>query len=538
MDVTECFAMYYLVHQPAGMEYTVRVPKSLKKKYNVMRFHTALGVDFKTWNHTKMERENNMKEFKSLDDEMPKYGAGSEFGRDQREEARRKKYGIHMKKYRPEDQPWILHVGGKNGKKYKGIREGGVSENSSWYVFMQGKDGAFEAYPVEEWYKFSLVPRYKALNAEEAEKEFERRDKIMNYFSVMYQKKLKKDGGEEGEEGEEATKKKGSSSKNLRLSEMDDWMSDDESGSNEEIDEEEREMQKKKRKKVQSKGRHQHGGKKKKNPDGDSEEDCLEESDEYNDGAEHDYISSDSSDSEAANDEVVTKELAGVDEADALRKLLGSEDEEEEEKEKEKEEEDEEKKEGEEKEEKEKKKKKKKKKDKKKDQDILLSSRIEQCITELRLETITWQCLQYWQADSDAKTSDTSDDEKKKKKKDKDDKMSDKDKNEEDGTGKRKLGKSGTSDSLAKKARSDIPTPGSSTPLVAPGSDSGVTEEAIRRYLMRRPMTTTELLQKFKLKKKTGLSSDQLVQAIAHILKRINPIKQMVTGKMYLSLKQ
>ncbi|XP_047485515.1 general transcription factor IIF subunit 1-like isoform X1 [Penaeus chinensis] len=492
------------------MEYTVRVPKSLKKKYNVMRFHTALGVDFKAWNHTKMERENNMKEFKSLDDEMPKYGAGSEFGRDQREEARRKKYGIHMKKYRPEDQPWILNVGGKNGKKYKGIREGGVSENSSWYVFMQGKDGAFEAYPVEEWYKFSLVPRYKALNAEEAEKEFERRDKIMNYFSVMYQKKLKKDGGEEGEEGEEATKKKGSSSKNLRLSEMDDWMSDDddESASNEEIDEEEREMQKKKKKKVQSKGRHQHGGKKKKNPDGDSEEDCLEESDEYNDGAEHDYISSDSSDSEAENDEVVTKELAGVDEADALRKLLGSEDEEEEEKEKEKEEENEEKKEGEEKEEKEKKKKKKKKKDKKKDQ-----------------------------ADSDAKTSDTSDDEKKKKKKDKDDKSSDKDKNE-DGNGKRKLGKSGASDSLAKKARSDIPTPGSSTPLVAPGSDSGVTEEAIRRYLMRRPMTTTELLQKFKLKKKTGLSSDQLVQAIAHILKRINPIKQMVTGKMYLSLKQ
>lgn len=46
---------------------------------------------------------------------------------------------------------------------------------------------------------------------------------------------------------------------------------------------------------------------------------------------------------------------------------------------------------------------------------------------------------------------------------------SDKDKNDEDGNGKRKLGKSGASDSLAKKARSDIPTPGSSTPLVAPG---------------------------------------------------------------------
>lgn len=68
-------------------------------------------------------------------------------------------------------------------------------------------------------------------------------------------------------------------------------------------------------------------------------------------------------------------------------------------------------------------------------------------------------------------------------------------------------------------------------------SDSGLTEEAIRRYLMRKPMTTTELLQKFKCKK-TGLNSDQLVQGIAQILKRISLTKQMVKGKMYLSIKQ
>ena len=49
-------------------------------------------------------------------------------------------------------------------------------------------------------------------------------------------------------------------------------------------------------------------------------------------------------------------------------------------------------------------------------------------------------------------------------------------------------------------------------------------------------MTTTELLQKFK-SKKTGLSSEQLVNAIAQILKRINLQRQMVKGKMYLSLK-
>lgn len=67
-------------------------------------------------------------------------------------------------------------------------------------------------------------------------------------------------------------------------------------------------------------------------------------------------------------------------------------------------------------------------------------------------------------------------------------------------------------------------------------SDSGITEDAVRRYLMRKPMTTTELLQKFK-SKKTGLTSDQLVNVMTQILKRINPLKQTIKGKMYLSLK-
>lgn len=46
--------------------------RSSKKKYNMMRFHAALGVDFKTWTHTKMERENNLKEFRSGEDDIPK----------------------------------------------------------------------------------------------------------------------------------------------------------------------------------------------------------------------------------------------------------------------------------------------------------------------------------------------------------------------------------------------------------------------------------------------------------------------------------
>lgn len=125
--------------------------RNSKKKHNVMRFNATLNVDFSKWTQVKMERENNMKEYKGMEEEMPKFGAGSEFGRDAREEARRKKYGITSRKYKPEDQPWILKSGGKTGKKFKGIREGGVSENAAYYVFTHAADGAIEAFPLHEW---------------------------------------------------------------------------------------------------------------------------------------------------------------------------------------------------------------------------------------------------------------------------------------------------------------------------------------------------------------------------------------------------
>lgn len=67
-------------------------------------------------------------------------------------------------------------------------------------------------------------------------------------------------------------------------------------------------------------------------------------------------------------------------------------------------------------------------------------------------------------------------------------------------------------------------------------STEGITEESVRRYLLRKPMTTTELLQKFK-SKKTGMSSEKLVNTIAQILKRLNPEKQTIKGKLYLSIK-
>merc|ERR1712179_873877 len=182
-----------------------------------------------------------------------------------------------------------------------GIREGGVSENSSWYVFMQGKDGAFEAFPVEEWYNFKMIQRYNTLTAEEAEEQFEKRDKIMNFHALRWEKKLKQEHEDPDEEKTQGKKTK--SAKSMLLSELDDWMS---SGESQDEEDEEAESKPKKSKgfKKQSSKRTQKGGRKRKNDEGDSEDDCFEESDE--------------------DDEIVRKELAGVSEEDALKKLLNS----------------------------------------------------------------------------------------------------------------------------------------------------------------------------------------------------------------------
>lgn len=51
------------------------------------------------------------------EEETPESGAGSEFGKKQREEARRKKFGIVTREFKMEDQPWILKVNGKAGKR-------------------------------------------------------------------------------------------------------------------------------------------------------------------------------------------------------------------------------------------------------------------------------------------------------------------------------------------------------------------------------------------------------------------------------------
>lgn len=64
----------------------------------------------------RMERDMSARRIYG-EEETPEGGAGSEFGKKQREEARRKKFGIVTREFKVEDQPWILKVNGKAGKR-------------------------------------------------------------------------------------------------------------------------------------------------------------------------------------------------------------------------------------------------------------------------------------------------------------------------------------------------------------------------------------------------------------------------------------
>lgn len=71
--------------------------------------------------------------------------------------------------------------------RYRGVKEGGVSENASYYIFTQAVDGAFEVFPVNHWYNFTPIQRYKSLTAEEAEEQFGRLiDLLMTFKDLIH----------------------------------------------------------------------------------------------------------------------------------------------------------------------------------------------------------------------------------------------------------------------------------------------------------------------------------------------------------------
>jgi len=479
---------------PQEQEFTVRVPpRDERKKYHVMKFNASLNIDFSKWTQARMVRENNQKILNQQpQDDDPKFGAGSVFGKDVKEEARRKKLGITRKVYDPEAQPWLMRVGGKGGRKYKGIREGGVSNNTTFYVFTHGKDGAFEAFPIKDWYNFTPIQRYKTLDAEEAEERFANRGKVLNKWSVMVHRKLKPDQEDAELDGEEGEKKgkKGAEKKEFKISDMDEW-----EGSDDGLDTDE-EKEKKDDSDDDGKGKKRSKDTKKKSKKKEVEDEAFDDSeDDDRQDREVDYMSDESSDSEEEEEEKA--DAKGVDQDEGLSKMLDSDESSDEDKDKDKDKEDED-------DEDETGKKKKKK-------------------------------------SSSRGNSDDEEEGKMKKKGSTNNSRSGtptKDVEKVDKAEKRKAMVANLLDpnaeAPAKKSR--LEQFGAAAPAAMQGNEA-ISEEAVRRYLKRRPMTTTDLLKKFR-SKKTGIQNAQLVQLLANILKKINPHKHKVKGVTYLSLKE
>ena len=61
-------------------------------------------------------------------------------------------------------------------------------------------------------------------------------------------------------------------------------------------------------------------------------------------------------------------------------------------------------------------------------------------------------------------------------------------------------------------------------------------EEDVRRYLARKPMTTTEILRKM-TQKRPNFPKEDIMPLLVNILKRINPHKQKIKGQMYFTIK-
>ncbi len=442
-----------------------------------------------------MVRENNKKEYKGPDEEMPKFGAGSEFGRQEREEARLRKFGYMSRKYDPDTQPWLMRVGSKkDGKHFKGSREGGISDNASYYIFTHAADGSFEAHPVKEWYNFAPRITHKTMDADEAELKFAERGKILNHWAMSINKKLKPDQDQnEDEKGKGGSKKGGEDgasgsgkNKDFKISDLEDtWLgSDDELGSDESDDD-----NSDKKKKDDSDDKNG-GKKKKKKSKEDVDNEAFEDSDDgEGEGREVDYMSDESSEDEM--EEQTKYVMSGVDQDEGLAKMLESDSDSDD--------------------------------DKDKDKEGNASD------DDDEEEPAKKEKKQNSRSGSPAPETSGSDDKAARAEKRK--AMVDKllDPNAEPATKKSRL------DAIASSA---APGPTPSTSANVSGLEANI-EEDVRRYLTRKPMTTTELLRKIHSKKPGGLSKAELMPYLANILKRLSQQvkKQRIKGEMYLSIK-
>ena len=81
---------------------------------------------------------------------------------------------------------------------------------------------------------------------------------------------------------------------------------------------------------------------------------------------------------------------------------------------------------------------------------------------------------------------------------------------------------------------SDVSPPAKKARVESP---STITEEEVKRYLSRRPITSKDIVKKF-VSKKSGMERNVIVEVLGKIIQNMRGVeKQTHMGKLYLSLK-
>lgn len=473
---------------------------------------------------------------------MPTHGAGSVYNYERKEEARKKRRGYTERKINTDDLPYALRLGGKGGKRYTGKKEPNLV-NASYFVLTQCPDGVFEAVPVQAWYNFLPDIDYATMSSEEVEHEFSKRSRALQDFNEKYNfgMNMMDDHVQSGYNHNYGKMKVEDSGLKIHDDEidMDDLEDEADAGSDEE------KATSSKKKDSQKKEKDIFRGKKGKSAEGlDSDE---EETFENVESKEVDYMSESSSEDELLEmDDEPDPEKDNAGKAkDDLNLFMDSDDEDEKE--------------------------------------------LDEAGKELK-------AILKKEAGGDSSSGeDEEEDEEEVDEDNIDNEFSSSAVFMQGKDSKKKKGRSGSTPSSKTGSRSNTPinveqaagetlsqaalllkegkaagskrvhenaTPSpeskkqklsaspktvmenirTSSPSVRPGTPSdsgnGITEEAIRRYLTHKPMTTTDLMRKFKSKtKQKNMSKEQTVNAIATILKKIQPHQEKIDGKLYLSIK-
>merc|ERR1712141_902627 len=162
-----------------SIEYKLRVPRNLVKSYYVMKLNSPRPIKFNEITSAYLTRQTP-----SIGEDetsvMPSSGAGSEYGKEWKEEMKRKRKGQFRKEVSKEDLLYSLKLcGGKKDKRFEGKKEGTILENSSYYILTQCPDGVFEAVPLQAWYNFNSAIEYHTLSLDDVEREFSKRDRTL-----------------------------------------------------------------------------------------------------------------------------------------------------------------------------------------------------------------------------------------------------------------------------------------------------------------------------------------------------------------------